>query len=57
VHTSVCLSIDFFPVGFLQGDDEDMEYASSVSLKLSHCVIGVFHNITELDHSFFSLGF
>jgi hypothetical protein len=42
----------FFSIYFLQKDIRDIKYDDSVSPKLSYWVIGVFHNITELDPSF-----
>jgi hypothetical protein len=51
VHTSICLSLDFFHRVFTKRRWRH-GYADSVSPKLSHWVIGVFHNITKLHPSF-----
>jgi hypothetical protein len=56
VHIRICLSLNF-PMGFLQRDIREIEYAGSVSPNLSHCIVGVFHGITRLEPSFFPLGF
>jgi hypothetical protein len=55
VHINICLSLDFH-TGFLQREVRDMKYDDSVSAKLSHWVIGFFHNIIE-SHPSFSIGF
>jgi hypothetical protein len=52
VHTSICLSLDFFSTRFLQRDVRDIKYVDSAYPKLSHWVIGICHNIIELDPSF-----
>jgi hypothetical protein len=50
--TQVYVYLLIFPTGFLQRDVRDMKYANSVSPRLSHWVIGFFHNIIELHPSF-----
>jgi hypothetical protein len=56
VHISICLSLDFSHRVFTKRCWRH-KYADSVSPKLSHWVIGVFHSITGSHPSFFTLGF
>jgi hypothetical protein len=55
--TQIYVYFLIFPIRFLQKDIIDIKYVDSVTPKLSHWIIGVFHSITELDPSFFSTGF
>jgi hypothetical protein len=56
MHTSICLSLDFFDMVFIKRRWRH-RYVDSISPKLSHWVIGVFHNITGFHPSVFPLGF
>jgi hypothetical protein len=56
VHTSLCQSLNFSMM-FFQRDVRNIGYVDSVSPKLSHWIIRVFHIIAELKPSFFSLSF
>jgi hypothetical protein len=55
--TQIYVYFLIFLIRFLQKDIIDIKYVDSVTPKLSHWIIGVFHSITELDPSFFPLGF
>jgi hypothetical protein len=52
VHTGISLSLDFSH-GVFTNRRLRHEYADSVSPKLPHWVIGVFHRITRLHLLFF----
>jgi hypothetical protein len=51
VHTRIYLYL-VFSMCFLQRDVRDINYIDDISPNLSHQIIEIFHNITELDPSF-----
>jgi hypothetical protein len=56
MQSSICLFLDFSHRVFTKRHWRH-KYANSVSPKLSHWAIGVFHSITGLHASFFSTRF